>query len=1026
MATRLRLGAGGDSSSTWAPRLSSGCTNVYVGAYCAYNASNRRQLCFRGGAPMLESHFIDDKPLIDEEDSKFAVHSRVANCIVNDIVGGKDTEDKRIALIGEWGSGKSTVMSFVQKKFDALNSLGSDKSVNPRKYRFLTFDLWTHSGEMLQRSFLQSLYALINEDVIAASDSSKGSVSSCVSGDVKRKKADERKRIKRANERWSKLKNQIDGVHVDETVVQTRTVPFFAGVAATASVILLLSQLVLGAYYETLSEEMRNAFSQSTAVLFVTVFLTAIVTVGLFLYRVWQRRKSKGVSYWAELRGELSDIFAGRSTEITVCVRDSDVIGSIVFQKYLTELLECAGLLVGPLCIVIALDNLDRLRSDQIRSSWDVIELFADALSRPNCSLDRKRDEDALDSRSENVPEVWLLLPVSERALRCMVEEARSGAIASGDPNNVVGVAGGNASAALTKLFMRRYEITHPLRSEWRGLVCDCVTKAFPDIRKYPDTIQFIFSAFDTIQNERMLRSSRSVISIVNDMVAYYRMYGNVECDGRIAQNGSDRVKNAVKVDLRSVALFAVIKYRNSAEDHGRAISLEDLVAAYCGHRQQAEWLEFPQFIIDYENQYLPIVMMTYGVSDPAIAQEVFLEGRLRGVDFIRDMDLDAYSAAMPSLWNILLDCVSGKSSVLSINPESDQFFALLDRVLDSESDDAGKVQLIWEMADMAPRSGWSLRQGGGATMAKLVDWGMDDVGLSMALLKTLEDSSGRVAQSSGFASQEMAYQIWRDNALAFCRILDDTGTSVEVASVRLRLGGATYRFWKDVFQSDCCEFIFEAMSVDGETAAQDVVRGLVKDASKRTWADDRGFLKFIGYMGKMPLFSEPENNGIVNGALRNGLGSEDDHARFFCIAWVMWHLSCSNEAKAYCKSFDGDGYALFRNASLPYELAAVIAACLDEELGLSERLVAFGDDLAQDEERRSDEAVLLLVEISTADEIRRYLKSAIGCSKGVANSELKRKVATIILDHASECGLSDDEAAWYRDAIPIGAAVAD
>lgn len=88
--------------------------------------------------PVVE--LLDDEP--SDEDLAGGGHDRVARAIA-DIVKGKNG-GKAIALEGSWGSGKSTIVNFLQEK------CGDSVLV-------YTFDAWKHEGDPLRVAFLSGL-----------------------------------------------------------------------------------------------------------------------------------------------------------------------------------------------------------------------------------------------------------------------------------------------------------------------------------------------------------------------------------------------------------------------------------------------------------------------------------------------------------------------------------------------------------------------------------------------------------------------------------------------------------------------------------------------------------------------------------------------------------------------------------------------------------------------------------------------------------------------------------------------------
>ena len=83
--------------------------------------------------------YLSDKPTVDD---KFGSHSRIAKSIsrlVKNESGGKS-----IALKGNWGSGKSSIISMVEKNLD-------------NDILLFKFNAWIHEGDSLRRRFLEKL-----------------------------------------------------------------------------------------------------------------------------------------------------------------------------------------------------------------------------------------------------------------------------------------------------------------------------------------------------------------------------------------------------------------------------------------------------------------------------------------------------------------------------------------------------------------------------------------------------------------------------------------------------------------------------------------------------------------------------------------------------------------------------------------------------------------------------------------------------------------------------------------------------
>jgi Cdc6-like AAA superfamily ATPase len=94
--------------------------------------------------------YIEDK-LIDE--AEIGSHRQVAQSIAELIRQKNNQVDKAIALAGSWGSGKTTVIQFLEQELE--------KSREFNEYVFV-FDTWSHEGEPLRRAFLEKLILFLD------------------------------------------------------------------------------------------------------------------------------------------------------------------------------------------------------------------------------------------------------------------------------------------------------------------------------------------------------------------------------------------------------------------------------------------------------------------------------------------------------------------------------------------------------------------------------------------------------------------------------------------------------------------------------------------------------------------------------------------------------------------------------------------------------------------------------------------------------------------------------------------------
>ena len=92
--------------------------------------------------------FIKDTPA---EQDDFGTHDRIARAVAAVIRTHDDL--KVIGLVGPWGSGKSTVISLIER------DLNADQA---KTTRFFIYDAWLHQSDPPRRSFLETLVAFLD------------------------------------------------------------------------------------------------------------------------------------------------------------------------------------------------------------------------------------------------------------------------------------------------------------------------------------------------------------------------------------------------------------------------------------------------------------------------------------------------------------------------------------------------------------------------------------------------------------------------------------------------------------------------------------------------------------------------------------------------------------------------------------------------------------------------------------------------------------------------------------------------
>lgn len=292
----------------------------------------------------------------------FGSHERLAEAIESLVVSEKG--GKAIALIGSWGSGKSTVVEILKgrlrKNSDTRNG-----------YRVFVFDAWAHNGDPLRRAFLEGLLNyLISQGWIEA-----------------KKWEDEVERLARRLE---------DAEIRSEPILE----PFGKWMA--------LSLLLLPIGFSLLQKrEWDLGFFSPPAWLvggigiigMLLLLLPVLLWAGFALKSYWG--DEKGGSGKKELVGLLINKVREKTKTKTVRTPDPTSLEfQGVFQRALSEAMSHPWKR-----LLVVIDNLDRVCSSDARLIWATMRTFFE--------IDGATSERWLDR-------FWLLVPIANESLQPM------------------------------------------------------------------------------------------------------------------------------------------------------------------------------------------------------------------------------------------------------------------------------------------------------------------------------------------------------------------------------------------------------------------------------------------------------------------------------------------------------------------------------------------------------------------------------------------------------------------------------
>jgi len=336
---------------------------------------------------LCPTNFLPDEPV---EQDEFGSHERVADALYKTVMEGEG--GKAIALVGSWGSGKSTVIKILEGKVKCRENLA-----------VFVFDTWAHQGDPLRRSFLERLAEFLKE---------RGWI---------------------GNETYNEVKEKL--AQRKETVI-TETRPVLTGWGKV-----LVSFLIL----LPLGSALVNVEGQSFWK-WVGFVILGIPSAIVFVSWIWfQLRKSKDEKSKTE---DLEALYLQKTQEIqrSTAIRTPDPTSlefSDMFVKVLRE-----GLKEKERHLIIVMDNLDRLDTDEARGIWATMRTFLE-----------------IDRETEWGKRVWLIVPYDPSVLKRLW---------SPDMGDEL------PDAFASKTFQITFHVPPPVLSDWDKFLERCLKEAFP------------------------------------------------------------------------------------------------------------------------------------------------------------------------------------------------------------------------------------------------------------------------------------------------------------------------------------------------------------------------------------------------------------------------------------------------------------------------------------------------------------------------------------------------------------------
>jgi hypothetical protein len=264
-------------------------------------------------------------PLIEEASKqdlfKHKTHENVADAIHNLLISNKG-KGQTIGLEGDWGSGKSTVISLLKDKLPK------------NEFRYFYFDAWAHEGDPLRRVFLESLIDVLGDDKL---------------NDLKERISNRKKTVQ------TKFTRQVTDLG-RWLSLSLFFVPLGAAMVSTVK-------------FNTISLNLEDDINW-TLIFGVTFALAPILVVLLNVIQLFlSNKKLRDPQNWAFLvsQGE---------NETTQEISEDEERSSIEFEGYFDEILSLVFEEKKSEQLIMIIDNLDRIDADVSLRIWSTLQTF--------------------------------------------------------------------------------------------------------------------------------------------------------------------------------------------------------------------------------------------------------------------------------------------------------------------------------------------------------------------------------------------------------------------------------------------------------------------------------------------------------------------------------------------------------------------------------------------------------------------------------------------------------------------------
>ncbi len=412
--------------------------------------------------------FLDDNPVSEDA---FGCHKNIADSISRKIE--LDDKGKTIGLEGTWGSGKSSVIKMLEKRWE-----------ENEKIEVFTYDAWIHQGDSLRRAFLEEMITnLKNCEWLPSCRKNEREFKDCL-------ECQRFRRDKCPDYICDNLKLRYEHNTVETQPVISMTGIIFGICTLLMPIFLVLIPTVIGWW----------------KLLYAIIALLPAFIVLIYL-AILSYKGEKITALLGELFGKSKDI-------INHTTQRSPDPTTIEFQEYYRKLLEVA-LADNDRKLIIVVDNLDRVEANTALGIWGTMRTFLDGSNSMSSSFDDR---------------VWIIVPYDPIAIKQLWNKNRIEI--KDDYQALLTVPKSSekkqeydlALAFKEKTFQIRYKVSQPLTSKWEAYLDKKLKEAISG--QPEEVLQNIFQIFRTVALPKYgIPTPRAMKMFINRIVAMAHHY---------------------------------------------------------------------------------------------------------------------------------------------------------------------------------------------------------------------------------------------------------------------------------------------------------------------------------------------------------------------------------------------------------------------------------------------------------------------------------------------------------------------